>query len=351
MTVVLALQAASRSAAESRMTLFGDISLADPWFLLAIPVALGAAWWGRASRRYAAVRVPTVPMRVLALKPTVPQRLAWLPGALRIVAVLLVAVALARPLLGRVEVSSSTEGIDIALVVDRSTSMEQRDQPGGPRRIDIVREVVGDYARRRTTDREGAADELALFAFARFADLLVPFTRDAEALGAVIENLDVVQRQELDGTGIGLAVAQAAEILRDSEAKSKVVVLLTDGEETTNIVPPVEATNFAVESGVRVHVVYSGPRVLTSRFGGMQRVIDLTDVKDMAERTGGRFFHAQDRPGLEAAYAAIEALERTPREESRFAERFDLYPRVLFSALLLYTLAWLLGATWLRRLG
>ncbi|MEZ6018278.1 MAG: VWA domain-containing protein [Planctomycetota bacterium] len=347
----LALQTVARSAAESRLELFGDISLSDPLFLAAAPIALFAAWWGRASRRVAALAVPVVPPSVVSLAPSLAQRLAWTPMCLRIVAVLLVAVALARPLQGRVQVSSSTEGIDIALVVDRSTSMEQRDVPGGQRRIDLVRDVVGDYARRRTTDREGAADELALFAFARFADLLVPFTRDADALGQVIDTLDVVPRQELDGTGIGLAVATAASVLRDSEAKSKVVVLLTDGEETTNDVPPAKATELAIECGVRVHVVYAGPRVVSSRFGGMQRVIDLTDVKEMAEKTGGRFFHAQDRSGLEAAYAAIEELERTPREESRFAERFDLYPRVLLIALGAYVLAWLLGATWLRRVA
>ena len=129
------------------------------------------------------------------------------------------------------------------------------------------------------------------------------------------------------------------------------VVLLTDGEETTFTTAPKAATDFAVECGVRVHVVYAGPRVLTSRFGGMQRVIDLSDVQSMAERTGGRFFHAQDRAGLEAAYAAIETLERTPREETRYAERYDLYPWLLISALAAHVLAWVFGATWLRRLA
>jgi len=345
------LQGAARSAAESRLALFGDVALADPWFLALAPLALLAAWLGRARRRYAALRAPAIPNGVRALAPSLAQRLVWLPDALRIVALLLAVFALARPLLGRVSVSSTTEGIDLVLVVDRSTSMEQRDTPGGPRRIDIVRQVVGDFARRRTTDREGAADEIALLAFALYSDLLVPFTRDAEALGEVISELDVVERQELDGTGIGNAVSEATRLLEDSEAKSKVVVLLTDGEETTFTTAPKAATDFAVASGVRVHVVYSGPRVLTSRFGGMQRVIDLSDVQDMAERTGGRFFHAQDRAGLEAAYAAIEALERTPREETRFAERYDLYPWFLISALAAHVLAWLLGAAWLRRLA
>lgn len=350
--VAAALQApGTRSAAEGRLELFGGISLADPLFLAALPLALAAAWWGGLARRYAPLRVPVVPSRVVELPPTLAHRLAWLPDALRLAAVALVALALARPLLGRVQVSSSTEGIDIALVVDRSSSMEQRDVPGGPRRIDIVREVVGDYARRRTTDREGAADELALFAFAGFADLLVPFTRDAEALTEVIRGLDVVTNREQDGTGIGVAVAQATEVLRDSEAKSKVIVLLTDGEETANIIMPSEATELAVECGVRVHVVYSGPRVRATRFGGFQQVVDLTDVEQMAAKTGGRFFHAEDRAALEAAYAAIEELERTPREESRFAERFDLYPSALAAALALYSVAWLLGATWLRRVG
>jgi len=346
-----ALQAVGRSAAEGRLDLFGGISLADPLFLLGLPLACLAAYLGRASRRYAALRVPVLPTRVLALPPTFAQRLAWLPDALRFLAAVLATVALARPLLGRVEIENRTEGIDIALVVDRSTSMELRDAPGSPRRIDIVREVVGDYAKRRAADREGAADEVALFAFAGHADLLVPFTRDAEALGEVIGTLDVVEHRELDGTAISLAVAEASKVLGDSEAKSKVIVLLTDGEETDTEIGPDRATELALEYGVRVHVVYAGPRFLRSRFGGPAHKIDLSAIEAMAERTGGRFFHAQDRAALEAAYAEIEALERTPREESEFAERFDLYPRVLLAAFWTYVLAWLLGATWLRRLG
>jgi Ca-activated chloride channel family protein len=340
-----------RSAADGQLELWGGISFADPLFLLGVLAAVVAGLYGAHRGRVATLRIPVVPPRLAGAPRTLAQTFAWLPDALRIGAAILVAVALARPLLGRVEVSSSTEGIDIALVVDRSTSMELRDVPGAPRRIDIVREVVGDYARRRTTDREGAADDVALFAFARFTDLLVPFTRDAEMLGRVIESLDVVLHRDQDGTGIGVAVATAAERLRDTKAKSKVIVLLTDGEETGNVILPAEATKSAVEWGVRVHVVYAGPRNPVVRVGPFQRTVDLTDLREMAASTGGRFFHAEDATALQAAYAAIEELERTPREESSFAERFDLYPSELVLALVLYSVAWVLAATWLREVG
>ena len=141
-------------------------------------------------------------------------------------------------------------------------------------------------------------------------------------------------------------------MLKDSQAKSKVIVLLTDGQNTSDVILPAQATEFASEAGVKVHVVYAGPRELLRVLGGFQQreVLDLTELEAMASTTGGKFFHAQDRAALEAAYEVIEELERTPRQESRFAERFDLYPRFLTWALVLYGLAWILGATWNRRL-
>lgn len=165
-----------RSTAEVRLPLWGQLALSDPYFVVLVPLVIGAALWGSARRRHAAARVPTLPA---ALPRTWVQHLAWMPPALKVAALLLAVLALARPLRGNVELTSQTEGVDIALLLDRSSSMQARSGPGEPRRFDIARRVLADFARRRMTDTVGAADNVALFGFAHYPSLLVPFTLDA----------------------------------------------------------------------------------------------------------------------------------------------------------------------------
>ena len=154
MIPVLALQEATRSTATGRLEI-GGITFADPWFLVIIPVAAFLLWRGREARRQVGAHVPALGPAAGGTRGS----LAWLPTALRIAAVSLLAVALSRPLEGRVSMARETEGIDIALLLDRSSSMDQRARPGAPRRFDIVTEVIADFARRRMTDEEGARDD------------------------------------------------------------------------------------------------------------------------------------------------------------------------------------------------
>lgn len=345
--IALALQEVTRSTATGRLDV-GGVTFADPWFLAVIPVAALLLWRGREGRRQAGAHVPSIGPTAAGARSS----LAWLPTALRITAVSLLAVALSRPLEGRVSTARETEGIDIALLLDRSSSMDQRALPGAPRRFDVVTEVIADFARRRMTDEEGARDSVGLFGFAGFADLLVPFTLDVEALTEVLDETDIETEQRLDGTAIGSALAQACEVLSQSGARSRVVVLLTDGEETIHVIEPMEAAEVASELGIRVYTVYAGPRVqlIQMPLGGVRRVrAEVGELPRIAELTGGLFFHAENREELEAAYAAIEELERTPRSEERFAERYDLYPLLLGPALALLLLASFTGATVARR--
>lgn len=343
----LAIQGITRSTATGRLEI-GGLIFADPWFLLVIPVAVVLLWRGSMGRHQAGAHVPGLGPAPVGARSS----LAWLPAALKITAVSLLAIALSRPLEGRVSTAKETEGIDIALLLDRSSSMDQRARPGAPRRFDIVTEVIADFARRRMTDEEGARDSVGLFGFAGFADLLVPFTLDVDALTGVLDESDIETEQRLDGTAIGSALAQACEVLSQSEARSRVAVLLTDGEETTHVIEPLAAAEVASELGIRVYTVYAGPRVrlIPAPQGGARRIrVDVGDLPKIAELTDGLFFHAENREELEAAYAAIEELERTPRSEERFAERYDLYPLLLGPALALLLLASLTGATVARR--
>jgi Ca-activated chloride channel family protein len=343
----------TRSAAEGQLHLWGDLALADPWFLALAPLALLAPWWGRRRAARAAGNVPGLPVRGAPLG--LRQVLAPLPALLQALAMLLAIVALARPLKGADVRETTSEGIDIVLVVDRSSSMEAQDLEPNRTRLDVVTDVVGDFAERRMTDEVGAADNIALLAFARYPQLLCPFTLDADALRAFFDELDIVHRRAEDGTAIGSALAKAARLLADSEAKSRVVVLLTDGRNTVDDIVPMDAAQLAAEYGVRVYTVLAGRVVYTQDVFGRIRATEMElpsdELEEIAELTGGRFFRAKDRESLEQVYAEIEALERTPRTERRYVETWDLYPWPLAASLGAYLLAWLLASTWLRRLS
>lgn len=349
--LALAAQAgtASQSAAHGRLPLWGELSLADPIFLALLPLVLWAVWHGRGRRARVAARVPALPgappPRSLA------QRLGWLPPLLEASALLLAVLALARPLRGDLSVTTLSEGVDIALVLDRSGSMQAKDLEPDRDRLEITRAVVGDFARRRMTDREGAVDRVGLITFARYPELLCPFTLDVDAVQGFLDGVQLAAREE-DGTAIGVALAKAVALLKGTQAKSKVCVLLTDGENNIDEIAPLEAGLLAAEEGVRVYTIFAG-RWVHDPFGRRlpaQQAVDTTDLRRISELTGGLFFFADDRVALEEAYAQIERLERTPREERRNVEHYDLYPRLLAPALLFYLLAWLSLATWARRL-
>lgn len=337
----------TRSTAEVRLPLWGQLSLSDPVFLVLAPVALIAVLWGSGRRRHAAARLPVLPA---GLPATLPQRLGWVPPALKVTALTLAVVALARPLRGSVELSSQSEGVDIALLLDRSSSMTAREseQPGVPRRFDIAKRVLADFARRRMTDTEGAADNVALFAFAGYTDLLCPFTLDADALTGILADLEVEVRRNMDGTGIGVAITRAVEVLKELDSDSRIIVLLTDGEETIDVIHPLHAGQLAAEQGIKVYTVFAGPTVAYR--GRFQQRIDTTDLERVAEMTDAKYFHAETADQLEDVYSEIESLERREREDRRYAEQFDLYPKLLVPALLLYALAWISTCTWARRI-
>jgi len=339
-----------KSAAEGRWHLWGDFFLADPFFLLLIPIVIAAVFWGRTRQGRDKARFSVLP--VASLPQSWPQRLAWLPTVLSALSLCLVVLALARPLRGDVETNSVSEGVDLALLIDRSSSMGNQDLEMGRTRLDVVKEVVADFALRRMTDREGASDYVALFSFARYPQELCPFTLDVDAVQGFLSDVELTADRAEDGTGIGIALAKAVAVLRESEAMSKVVVLLTDGENNLDLITPADAAQLAAEEGVRVYTVFAGSFVIDS-YGRMREIdptLDTVELREIAEVTGGRFFRARDRKALEKAYAEIEELERSPREEKRFIEHYDLYPRFLYLALAAYLLGWFLASTWVRRL-
>ncbi len=349
--MALIASAETQSAAQSAWRVWGSFALADPQFLALLPLGLLLLFYGRSRRGRAPGRVS------LAVTPSarsLRQRLLWLPTALQLLALCGIVIALARPLRANVQSDVTSEGVDIALVVDRSSSMRFDDLEAGRNRLDVVKDVVGEFAERRMNDREGAADSVSLIAFARYPNLLCPFTLDSGALLGFLDELSIVERREEDGTAIGVALAKAVSILRESEAKSRIAILLTDGENNVQDILPLSAAELAAEEGVRVYTIYAARYVYVhDPFRGYQPregSADTSELEAIAELTQGRFYRATDSDSLAEIYGEIEALERTPRTERRYEETFDLYALFLLPALACYLSSWLSSATWARRL-
>ncbi|MHC4515513.1 MAG: VWA domain-containing protein [Planctomycetota bacterium] len=320
------------------------MTLLDPWFLLALPVVwLLFAW--RLLRPRAAL--PTAAVGVLGGLPrTLRTRLRALPLIFQVAALSALAVALARPVTRDV-MPLREKGVDIMLVVDVSSSMRATDMNDAETktRVSAAREKALQFARARTHDRVG------LVTFARYPELRCPLTLDQEALAAFLQDVDAVLPQsEEDGTGIGIALLKAVKLLEDSEATSRVVILLSDGEETIGTILPGEAAKLAKDADVRVHTIGIGkPRVIRTFLGTQEIPVDFTALEGIAKTTGGRFFAAADADELGQVYDAIDQMEKVELEDPRY-RTIDWFMYPLFVAAGLFVLAMILEFCWIRGL-
>lgn len=317
------------------------LRLLDPWMLLwalLVPLAL---WWRSRGRRPA---VRFAPGRFL--EPRLPrsprQRLALLPVLLQALGLLLMVVALARPV-REVRLPQRSEGIDILLCLDASSSMAAHDLDPQRTRLDVARDAAARFIAGRREDRIG------LIRFARFPDVACPLTLDHEALLRFVSAVElVVPDGPEDATGIGAAVARAATVLQHGSAKSKVLVLLTDGEENVataqapDEITPQQAGALCRAAQVRVYTIAAG--VGRPAATGEFVPVDTSAVRGLAEATGGQFYAARDAGALESVYAQIDELEKSPLEDPRFRLRECFVP-FLIAGLALLFLGLLLRAT------
>ncbi|MBK8975360.1 MAG: VWA domain-containing protein [Planctomycetes bacterium] len=288
----------------------GALTFLDPWFLLAGPVAVGLALWAR-RRRAAALPVAMASGLLDGLPRTLRQRLAWLPAVAWCLAATALAVALARPVT-RELLPLRSQGRDILLVLDVSSSMNERDvdRMRRKRRVEAVREQALAFAAQRTQDRVG------LITFARYPDLRCPPTLDERALAAFLRPVDtVVPDGPEDGTAIGAALARATQVLGRATGASRLAVLLSDGDETVGEIDPLDAARLAHDEGVRVYTI---------GFGDLRRVLGgyyepkFEALQGIAETTGARFFRARSEADLAGVYAAIDELETSELEDPRY---------------------------------
>ncbi|MBS0262464.1 MAG: VWA domain-containing protein [Planctomycetes bacterium] len=328
--------------------------LESPYWLMLVPVLLAAWWWRfRPRQRPAALFSSVAEFRNLPV--TLAQRVRRVLPALSAVAILLMICGLARPQSGRTESRITGEGIAIELVLDISGSMEALDFQLDGRdvnRLTAVKRVIQDFVLgSRSMKLPGRPDDLVgLVAFGGFADSKCPLTLDHGALVDIVNSLEVPRpvqdrqgriinaeslKEEL-ATAIGDGVALGVDRLRGAKARSKVLVLLTDGDSNAGVVDPRDAAKIAAETGIRVYTIGIGrngvvPMPQVDEFGNRMLVpaqfhVDEDLLREMAETGGGKYFHAADLTGLAQVYAEIDKLEKTEFEETKYSEYLELYP-------------------------
>ena len=276
-------------------------------------------------------------------------------AALTYLALALFIVALARPQLGRVTTRVQATGVDIMLVLDVSRSMLAEDFTIGNRRanrIDAVKLVTEQFIRERPNDRIG------LVAFAGRPYLVSPLTLDHDWLIRNLERLRIGLVE--DGTAIGSAIASAANRLKDKEAKTKLIVLLTDGDNNAGKVQPLTAAEAAKALGIRIYTIGAGtegeaPFPLTNQFGrtvyrNVLVKFDEKIVQDIAAMTGGRCFRATDTNSLRTIFSEIDKLEKSKVEVEKTAQYRDLLMWFLIPGIACLALEILLSQTVWRRL-
>lgn len=223
------------------------------------------------------------------------------------------------------------EGYDIMLAVDLSGSMRVQDFTKGwlpVSRLDIAKEVVGDFVKEREADRIG------LVVFGSFAYQYTPLTLDHETVVKMLNS--TVETMAGEDTAIGDAIGLSVKALRDREEKSRIIILLTDGEDTSSSIPPMQATRLAKQYGIKIYTIAIGQReVARLGFGGGRTIMNTNLLKDIARETGGGFFMAKDADALKQVYKQIDRLEKTKAESRTYVTRKPLYRYPLAAGLFL----------------
>jgi Ca-activated chloride channel family protein len=321
------------------------------WALALLPLL--ALWLGRKGARPAVTFSNIETARDVARA----TRSRWgrFLGIARWVGLAFLIVALARPQLGHASTEVQASGIDLVLAVDISGSMQALDltEGGEPSsRLDVVKSVVAQFIKNRPNDR------IALVAFSAEPYLMSPLTLDHDWL---LQNLGRLQPGMIkDGTAIGSALSASINRLRGQKAKSKLVVLLTDGQNNAGKIDPALAAQAAQALGVKVYTIGVGtkgeaPMPITDDSGRTRIVMTKVDVdegllKTIADTTGGRFYRATDAGSLQRIYGAIDSLEKTTRNLKKYEHHEERFAWLVFPGMLLLAGEIGLGLTRFKRI-
>jgi len=324
------------------------------WVILTlggIVVAL-MAWFffARRALRSASVRFSDLSL-VKTRRPSLRQRLR--PGlyVLRLLAVACLFVALARPQMGTHEREIETEGIDIIMALDISSSMMAEDfKPNN--RLYVAKEEIRNFIEKRFNDRIG------LVVFSRAAITQCPLTLDYNIIESLLD--DVNFGMLADGTAIGMALATSVNRLRESEAKSKVIILLTDGVNNVFEIDPMTAANIAKTMGIKVYTIGAGKPgnamypvdhpIFGKQYRYLPNEIDEESLQEIADITGGRYFRARSEGELSQIYDEIDKMEKTEIKINEYTQYEEIFFHWLLAGFGLMLVELILGQTWLRKI-
>lgn len=330
--------------------MFSDVTFAYPWllyFLLLLPILIAwYIWQGR--KKLSAITYSSLKI-FKDISPTLRERLRHIPFALRLIGLAFLIIALARPQNFSAGQNINAEGIDIAMVLDISSSMLAEDFK--PNRLEAAKNVIDKFVEARTTDRIG------LVIFSREAFTQCPLTIDYSVLRNLL--LDIKTGMIDDGTAIGNGIANGVNRLKDSDAESKVIILLTDGVNNAGEVDPSSAAEIAATFGIRIYTIGVGtrgqaPYPVKTPFGIRYQMvpveIDEPLMKKIAELTGGQYFRATNNQALEEIYNKIDKMEKTKIEITSYRNAKELYADWLGLGFLFLMFELILAKTILRKL-
>lgn len=330
--------------------MFNNVTFAYPYFLyllLLLPLIL--LWYWRHNKK----RSPAITYSNLelfdGLKKSLRERLRHLPLFLRLLGLSFLIIALARPQTFSSGENVYTEGIDVAMLLDISGSMLAEDFK--PNRLEAAKNVIDEFVSGRTTDKIG----LVVFASESFTQC--PLTIDYPVLRGLLKEIKsgIIE----DGTAIGTAIANGVNRLKDSEAKSKVIILLTDGVNNSGEIDPITAAQIAKKFGIRIYTVGVGtigeaPYPFQTPFGKRYQMvpveIDEKVLNEVAEITDGKYFRATDNKKLEEIYNIIDTMEKTRVEITSYRKAKELFYGWLAAGFLIVLLELILSRTYLRKL-
>lgn len=306
-----------------------------------VPVTLLAAWfvWQRQKKSVYHYSLVTQLRDAGAVKQHPYRRILWTK---RLLMLLALALLIAKPQLVDVHSKVQLEGIDIMLALDVSGSMErtvsQRDER---RRIDIAKEEAIKFINKRHNDA------LGLVLFGKVAVARCPLTPDKQMLARMVHDVELGFINP-EGTVIATALVSAANRLKNSTAKSKVIILLTDGEASPDDSNPAQALKVLKEMGIKVYTIGIGQYTLEHSFFGMPTAqpLDTTLIETIAKETGGKFFKADDPRDLGQIYNTIDALEKTQHETDIYQNYYDIFVPIVWFLLKLLFIELILTSRW-----
>lgn len=327
------------------------------WLLAPLVMIWIVVWWRRMRTPKHATVIYSSIAAIDHVRPSRRQRVRRWVQALRVITVALVMLALARPQSNRDDTPVRTEGIDIMLAIDTSGSMRaldldtQRSIAERHNRLQVAKDVVEKFINKRVNDQIG------MVVFGEEAFTQCPLTLDHTILNTFLDALEIGMAG--DSTAIGSAVGTAVKRLKDSKAKSKVVILLTDGRNNAGTLSPKKSAEVAQAMGVKIYTIAAGTRdkapfIVETPFGPTVQYedvqIDEETLQDMANVTGGAYFRAEDTQALQSIYDKIDTLEKTDMEVKAYHDYEERFAWFVIPALVLLILEIILLGTWLRQI-